>query len=157
MNLAEDSLGLEVFIHSDGACSGNPGPGGWGAVLACPALSLRREISGAEAETTNNRMELTAVIQALASLKRSCRVRVTTDSRYVVNAFREGWVKKWQRNGWQNAARRPVKNVDLWKELILLAQRHQVAWEWIRGHAGNPENERADRLAVSARERLTSP
>lgn len=146
--------GDEVFIYADGACSGNPGPGGWGAVMKCPALGLEKRLSGAESDTTNNRMELTAVIRALRTLKRPCRVAVITDSRYVVDAFRAGWLANWQRNGWKTAAKQPVKNEDLWRELMAAASPHQVRWEWIRGHAGHAENELADRLAVEARRNL---
>ena len=141
----------EVHIFADGACSGNPGPGGWGAVLKCPGLDLEKRFSGAEAETTNNRMELTAVIRGLLALRRPCRVVVTTDSRYVVDAFGKGWLRNWQKNGWRTAAKQPVKNEDLWRELMAAAAPHQVSWQWIRGHAGHAENELADRLAVEAR------
>lgn len=143
--------GPEVYIFADGACSGNPGPGGWGAVLKCPALKVEKHLSGAEAKTTNNRMELTAVIQGLRALNKPCPVVVTTDSRYVVDAFQKGWLANWQRNGWRTASKQPVKNEDLWRELMTVAWPHQVRWEWIRGHAGHPENEMADRLAVEAR------
>ncbi len=141
----------DVFIFADGACSGNPGPGGWGAILRCPALALEKRLSGAERDTTNNRMELRGVIAALRALKRPCRVVVTTDSRYVVDAFLKGWLKSWQKNGWRTAAKEPVKNEDLWRELLEVAAKHQVEWRWIRGHAGHPENELADQLAVAAR------
>lgn len=144
----------EVLIFADGACSGNPGPGGWGAVLSCPALGMEKELSGAEKATTNNRMELTAVIEALRALKRPCRVTVTTDSRYVVDAFRAGWIANWQRNGWRTAGKQPVKNEKLWRALLDVMRPHRVVWKWIKGHAGNAENERADSLAVEARRRL---
>lgn len=143
-----------IHLYADGACSGNPGPGGWGVVLKCPARDLEKQLSGGEAATTNNRMELTAVIQGLQALKKPCRVVVTTDSRYVADAFRAGWLDKWQRNGWRTANKQPVKNEDLWRELLAATQRHRVSWEWIRGHAGHPENEIADKLAVAARLRL---
>lgn len=143
-----------VFIYADGACSGNPGPGGWGAILKCPDRGLEKRLSGAEPATTNNRMELTAVIQGLRALKRPCRITVTTDSRYVVDAFRAGWLNNWQRNGWKTASKQPVKNEDLWRELMAAMALHQVRWEWIRGHAGHPENEIADRLAVEARQKI---
>lgn len=140
-----------VHIFADGACSGNPGPGGWGAVLKCPELGLEKQLSGAEKNTTNNRMELRAVIEALRALKVSCDVVVTTDSRYVVDAFLKNWLGSWQRNGWRTASKQPVKNIELWKELLEAASKHQVAWKWIRGHNGHPENEIADSLAVQAR------
>ena len=149
-----DTAGAEVFIYADGACSGNPGPGGWGAVLKCPAADRELRLSGAEPETTNNRMELTAVIQALSALKRPARVAIATDSRYVVNAFQDGWIANWLRNGWRTADRKPVKNADLWRELLEAMRPHQVAWRWIHGHAGHPENELADQLAVAARLKL---
>ena len=131
-------------VYSDGACKGNPGPGGWGALLRFGARE--RELWGGEAATTNNRMELMAVIRALEALKRSSRVRVYTDSQYVQKGISE-WMRKWKRNGWKTADRKPVKNDDLWKELDELAARHHIEWHWVRGHAGHPENERADRLA----------
>jgi len=133
-----------VDIFSDGACRGNPGPGGWGALLRYN--EKERELWGGEAETTNNRMELTAVIRALEALKRSSRARVYTDSQYVQKGISE-WVHDWKRRNWHTAARKPVKNVDLWKRLDELAALHHVEWHWVKGHAGHPENERADRLA----------
>lgn len=141
----------EIFIYADGACSGNPGPGGWGTILKCPNLKLEKRLSGAESNTTNNRMELTAVIQGLSALKKSCRVLVTTDSRYVVDAFEKKWLNNWQRNGWRTASKQPVKNEDLWRALMQAMAPHRVRWQWIRGHAGHAENEEADRLAVEAR------
>ena len=136
-----------VAIFTDGACRGNPGPGGWGAVLRFG--DRERELCGGESPTTNNRMELMAVIQALEALKRPCAVDVTTDSQYVKNGI-TGWIHQWKRNGWKTAARKPVKNADLWHRLDQAAARHQVAWHWVRGHTGHPENERADRLANRA-------
>ena len=133
-----------VEIYTDGACRGNPGPGGWAALLL--SGGHEREISGAEAQTTNNRMELTAVIRALEALKRPVRGRIYTDSQYVRQGILE-WVANWKRRGWKTADKKPVKNVDLWQRLEAAAGRHQVQWHWIRGHAGHPENERADRLA----------
>ena len=133
-----------VAIYTDGACRGNPGPGGWGAVLRFG--ERERELFGGENPTTNNRMELMAVIQALEALKRPCAVDVTTDSQYVRNGI-TSWIHQWKRNGWKTAARKPVKNADLWRRLDEAAARHQVAWHWVRGHTGHPENERADRLA----------
>ncbi len=144
----------EVYIYADGACSGNPGPGGWGAILKCPALNLEKRMSGAEPNTTNNRMELTAVIQGLSVLKKPCKVVVTTDSRYVVDAFEKRWLANWMKNGWRTASKQPVKNEDLWRRLMDAMSPHSVAWRWIRGHNGHPENEEADRLAVEARTAL---
>ena len=143
MKNMSDAEGV-VEVYSDGACKGNPGPGGWGALLRFGARE--RELWGGEAATTNNRMELMAVIRALEALKRSSRVRVYTDSQYVQKGISE-WMRKWKRNGWKTADRKPVKNDDLWKELDELAARHHIEWHWVRGHAGHPENERADRLA----------
>ena len=145
-----------VRAYTDGSCLGNPGPGGWGALLvyANQDGEHSRELSGAEADTTNNRMELTAVIRALETLTRSCVVDLYTDSQYVKNAFTEGWLAKWKKNGWKTAAKKPVKNQDLWQELDALMARHQVNWNWVKGHAGHPENERVDDLARGAAEAL---
>lgn len=145
----------EVHVYCDGACSPNPGTGGWGAVLISPGHGGRRkEISGAEARSTNNRMELTAALMALRTLKKPCDVTIFTDSRYVRDAFAAGWLTKWQRNGWQTASRQPVLNKDLWQELLALTRMHAVRWEWVAGHGACEENNRADRLAVEAREAL---
>lgn len=133
-----------VTIYTDGACKGNPGPGGWGALLL--AGPHEREIFGGEAQTTNNRMELTAVIRALESLTRPCEVALYTDSQYVKNGI-ESWIHGWKRNGWKTADRKPVKNAELWRELDQLAARHRVSWHWVRGHNDHPGNERADALA----------
>jgi ribonuclease HI len=133
-----------VDIYTDGACSGNPGPGGWGALLRFG--DRERELHGGAAQTTNNRMELLAVIEALRALKRPVRARVHTDSQYVQKGISE-WIHGWKRRGWRTADRQPVKNVDLWQALDLEAARHQVEWLWVKGHAGHPENERADALA----------
>ena len=133
---------MEIF--SDGACRGNPGPGGWGALLR--ARGLEKELWGGEAATTNNRMELTAVIRALEALKRPSQVRLYTDSQYVQKGISE-WIHGWKRKGWRTADRKPVKNEDLWRRLDELAQQHRIEWHWVKGHAGHPENERADRLA----------
>lgn len=133
-----------VEIYTDGACKGNPGPGGWGAWLKWGRHE--KELFGGEVQTTNNRMELTAVIEALASLKRGCRVRLHTDSQYVHNGI-SSWIRDWKRRGWRTADRKPVKNVDLWQRLDELAGMHEVEWVWVRGHDGNPGNERADELA----------
>lgn len=136
-----------VEIATDGACKGNPGPGGWGAVLRFG--KVERDMSGGEAETTNNRMELTAAIEALRALKRPCRVKLSTDSRYVMDGLTK-WIHGWRRNGWKTADRKPVKNADLWQALIEASSPHRVEWEWVKGHAGHPDNERADKLASEA-------
>jgi len=136
-----------VDIYTDGACSGNPGPGGWGAVMRW--RDNERELSGGEPMTTNNRMELTAAIAALETLKRSVRARIHTDSTYVRDGITT-WIHNWKRKGWKTADRKPVKNVDLWQRLDAALQSHQVTWHWVRGHAGHPENERADALARGA-------
>jgi ribonuclease HI len=133
-----------VEIYADGACKGNPGRGGWGVLLR--AGGREREIFGGEAQTTNNRMELTAVIEGLRSLKERSAVRVYTDSQYVQKGISE-WIHSWKRRGWLTADKKPVKNVDLWKTLDEVARAHQVEWHWVKGHAGHPENERADALA----------
>lgn len=133
-----------VAIWTDGACSGNPGPGGWGAILTFG--EHRKELSGGEDETTNNRMELTAAYMALDALTRDCEVDLHTDSQYVKGGV-TGWIKNWKRNGWRTAAKKPVKNVDLWQKLDEATQRHNVTWHWVKGHAGDPMNERADELA----------
>lgn len=134
----------EVTIYADGGCRGNPGPGGWGALLL--AGEREKEIWGGEAHTTNNRMELTAVIRALEALKRPTRVRVLTDSQYVQRGISE-WIFNWKKNGWRTADKKPVKNAELWQELDTLARQHQITWSWVKGHAGEPGNERADALA----------
>lgn len=136
-----------VVIYTDGACRGNPGPGGWGAVLF--AGGHEKEIKGAEPETTNNRMELTAAIRALAALKRSCDVDLYTDSQYVRKGILE-WLAQWKLRDWKTADRKPVKNVDLWQALEKEIERHRIEWHWVKGHAGVPGNERADRLANEA-------
>ena len=136
-----------VDIYTDGACSGNPGPGGWGVVMRYKGTD--RELAGGEAKTTNNRMELMAAIQALEALTRPVKARLHTDSTYVRHGIDE-WIHKWKTNGWKTAARKPVKNVDLWQRLETAAARHQVEWFWIKGHAGHPQNERADDLARGA-------
>ncbi len=133
-----------VEIFTDGACRGNPGPGGWGAVMRFKGKE--KQLFGGEAETTNNRMELKAVIKALEELTRPAEVRVTTDSQYVKKGITE-WIHNWKRNGWRTAAKKPVKNSDLWRELDELVARHNVAWDWVKGHSGHPENELADDLA----------
>lgn len=137
----------DVIIYTDGACSGNPGPGGWGALLKCGAVE--RELSGGERATTNNRMELMAVIEALNALKKPVRAVVYTDSQYVQKGISE-WIHGWKRKGWKTAGGDPVKNVDLWQALDAAARVHEVEWKWVKGHAGHPENERVDRLARDA-------
>jgi len=136
-----------VQIYTDGACSGNPGPGGWGAVLRYG--KVEKEISGGEADTTNNRMEMMAVISALRSLKSPCIAEVYTDSKYVMQGMQE-WLPGWKARGWKTADKKPVKNVDLWQMLEEECARHEVHWNWVKGHNGHPENERADQLAVNA-------
>ena len=136
-----------VEIHTDGACSGNPGPGGWGAVLRW--RGRERELSGFEPATTNNRMELAAAIAALEALKRPSRVRLVTDSNYLRQGV-TAWLAGWKRNGWRTASKQPVKNQDLWQRLDGALARHEVDWRWVRGHAGHPDNERADALARAA-------
>lgn len=137
-----DAQNVEIFC--DGACSGNPGPGGYGAILRYGGHE--KEIRGGALETTNNRMELSAAIEALRLLKRPCSVTVTTDSQYLVKGITE-WITSWQSNGWRNSKKEPVLNRDLWEQLLIVSQKHQVEWIWVRGHAGHPENERCDQLA----------
>ncbi|NQV59403.1 MAG: ribonuclease HI [Alphaproteobacteria bacterium] len=134
----------EVVIYTDGACSGNPGPGGWGALLRFG--DHERELKGGEPGTTNNRMEMLAAIEALEALKRPCRIELYTDSVYLRDGITK-WIVNWKRNGWRTAAKKPVKNVDLWQRLEIAIERHQVAWHWVKGHAGHPGNEAADALA----------
>ncbi|MBQ1186941.1 MAG: ribonuclease HI [Clostridia bacterium] len=136
-----------IEIFTDGACSGNPGPGGWGAVLRFGARE--KELCGGEEDTTNNRMELTAVIEALSALKEPCKVKLTTDSKYVCDAILKGWVYSWQNNGWRKADKKPALNVDLWEKLLPLLTTHEVEFCWVKGHAGHRENERCDALAVA--------
>jgi ribonuclease HI len=134
----------KVIIHTDGACSGNPGPGGWGAILAYNGK--RKELSGGEAETTNNRMELAGAIMALESIKRPCKVEMHVDSAYVKDGITK-WIHGWKRNGWKTADKKPVKNVELWQRLDKAIAAHDISWHWLKGHAGHAENERADELA----------
>jgi ribonuclease HI len=136
-----------VEVFTDGACLGNPGPGGWGAILRYQ--TTEKEISGYSPDTTNNRMELTAVVEALSALKEKCRVTVYTDSRYLRDGI-TSWIQRWKRNGWKTAAKTAVKNQDLWEALDRICQKHQIEWRWVKGHAGHPENERADELARDA-------
>ena len=139
----------EFFAYTDGACSGNPGPGGWGVLLVAKdgdVVVKERELNGGEADTTNNRMELTAAIEALTSLSRRTAITIVTDSSYVKDGLTK-WIHGWKRNGWKTAAKKPVKNEDLWRALDEAVARHEVSWEWVKGHAGHEENERADKLA----------
>lgn len=136
-----------VTIYTDGACSGNPGAGGWGTILSCGGRE--KELSGGAADTTNNRMELTAVIEGLKALKQPCNVTVVTDSKYVANGITLGWARSWKANGWRKKDKKPALNPELWDELLTLIDRHEVTIEWIKGHAGHEENERCDRLAVA--------
>ena len=142
----ENARRPDVTIYTDGACSGNPGPGGWGAILI--SGEHRKEMCGGEDETTNNRMELTAAIEALDALKRPSRVTLYTDSTYVRDGITK-WINGWRRNGWRTAAKKPVKNAELWQRLDATGERHEIDWRWVKGHAGHPENERADELARS--------
>ena len=137
----------QVDIFTDGACSGNPGPGGWGAILRYKGTD--KEISGGEAQTTNNRMELTAVIEALRLLKESCEVTLWTDSKYVADGLGKGWAAGWKKNGWRKADKKPALNPDLWDELLSLNDKHSIKIQWIKGHASHPENERCDQMAVA--------
>lgn len=143
----------KVEIYTDGACRGNPGPGGWGAILRCEGKE--RELYGGEKMTTNNRMEIQAAIEALNSLKHPCEVELTTDSQYLRKGITE-WIEQWQRRGWRTSQKKPVKNRDLWQELLLAEEPHQISWHWVRGHTGHPENERADELANRAIDELIS-
>jgi len=139
----------KLYAYTDGACSGNPGPGGWGALMQAKdgeTVVKERELKGGEAATTNNRMELMAAISALEALDRTTEITIVTDSNYVKNGI-TGWIFGWKKNGWKNAAKKPVKNAELWQRLDEANARHQVTWEWVKGHAGHPENERADQLA----------
>ena len=141
-----------VEIYTDGACSGNPGPGGWGAILRY--AGREKELSGGEAMTTNNRMELTAVIAALEALKESCAVELWSDSKYVVDALSLGWAEKWRANGWKKPDKKTALNPDLWEKLLTLAAEHEMHYHWVKGHADNEYNNRCDALAVAARERI---
>ena len=140
----------QVYIFSDGACSGNPGPGGYGVILRCDCRE--KELSGGEPQTTNNRMELMGVITGLEALKYPCKVMVQTDSKYVVDGIEKGWAKSWKRNNWIKSDKKPALNSDLWDRLLKLLEIHEVKFTWIKGHAGHPENERCDRLAVDQRD-----
>ena len=141
-----------VEIYTDGACSGNPGPGGWGAILRYQGKE--KELSGGEADTTNNRMELTGVIRALEALREPCSVELWSDSKYVIDGLEKGWARGWQKRGWIKADRKPALNVDLWQRLLELTELHQMRYHWVRGHAENEFNKRCDALAVAAREAI---
>ena len=141
-----------VEIFTDGACSGNPGPGGWGAILRYG--KSEKEMSGGEDNTTNNKMELTAVIKALSALKEPCRVRLTTDSKYVCDGMNLGWARQWKSNGWKKADKKPALNIELWDELLRLDDYHDITFVWVRGHNGHKENERCDKLAVEYYQRF---
>lgn len=142
-----------VEIFTDGACSGNPGPGGYGVILRYG--ETEKELSGGAAETTNNRMELMGVIAGLSALKEPCRIILTTDSKYVVDSITKGWVYGWKKKGWIKSDKKPALNVDLWERLLPLLEKHEVEFNWVKGHAGHPENERCDRLAVAQRDRYS--
>ncbi len=144
----------KVEIFTDGSCSGNPGPGGWGAVLRYNGTE--KQLSGGEKETTNNRMELTAVIRAVRALKEPCEITITTDSSYVSKAFLEGWIWNWIKNGWKKSDKKPVLNIELWQELLDALKPHKYSFIWVKGHAGHPENEICDRLAVSETEKYAA-
>jgi ribonuclease HI len=152
--MSKSASGAEVVqVYADGACRGNPGPGGWGAILR--AGGNEKELFGGVSQTTNNRMELTAVVRALEALEHSSIVEVYTDSQYVQKGISE-WLPDWKRRGWRTADKKPVKNVDLWQELERVAGKHRVTWHWVRGHAGHPENERADELANRGVDEMSS-
>ena len=142
---------FEVIVYTDGACSGNPGPGGWGAILKHPSTGKARRMSGGEKNTTNNRMELKAVIAGLTAIKKASKVKVVSDSQYVTKGMTE-WIENWVARNWRTSGKKPVKNADLWRELLEAAQKHQITWEWIAGHAGHPENEQCDQMAVAQAE-----
>ena len=142
-----------VEIYTDGACSGNPGPGGWGAILRYNGRE--KELSGGEAETTNNRMELTGVISALSALKEPCTVELYSDSKYVIEALEKGWAKSWREKGWRRADRKPALNPDLWETLLELTDKHEMRYHWVKGHADNEFNNRCDKMAVAEREKFT--
>lgn len=141
-----------VELFTDGACSGNPGPGGWGAILRYNGIE--KELSGGEPNTTNNRMELTAIIEGLSALKEPCRVILYSDSKYVLDALQKGWARRWQQNGWRKSDKKPALNADLWEKLLRLTDIHTLEYQWIAGHTGHPENERCDALAVAQSQRF---
>ncbi len=149
--MAENNALTKVEIFTDGACSGNPGPGGYGVILR--AMGKEKELSGGEKNTTNNRMELSGAIAGLSALKFPCEVTLTTDSKYVCDGINKGWAASWKRNGWIKSDRKPALNSDLWEQLLALTERHKVKFVWVKGHAGHPENERCDELAVMERDK----
>ena len=151
----ENTAMKHVNVYTDGACRGNPGRGGWGAVLVYQ--SVERELSGGDPNTTNNRMELTAAIEALSALKEPCEVTLTSDSKYMIDAISKGWVYSWRSNGWKKADRSPALNVDLWEKLLALLQTHRVEFVWVKGHDGHPYNERCDKLATAFADSLENP
>jgi len=142
----------EVIVYTDGACSGNPGPGGWGAVLRWNGTE--KELSGGATQTTNNRMEMQAVIEALKALKKPCLVKIHSDSALIINAFQQGWIKNWQKRGWRKSNKKPVENQELWQEMLKAMEPHEVVWIKVKGHAGIELNERADQLAVAASQKF---
>ena len=144
-----------VTLYTDGACSGNPGPGGWGAILEFNGIE--KELSGGESSTTNNRMELIAVISGLQALKEPCRVELYSDSKYVIDGLSKGWAAGWQKNGWRKADKKPALNPDLWEILLTLTQKHQLTYHWVKGHADNPKNNRCDELAVAESQKYKAP
>lgn len=154
--MAESTL-RKVHIYTDGACLGNPGPGGWAAILVLPGTGLRREISGGFRLTTNNRMEILAAIEGLMALKRRCEVEIYTDSQYLGNAFQKGWLESWRRNHWRKKTGKALPNADLWQRLAEYAQNHVTRFVWIRGHSGHAENERCDLLAKQQAQRAELP
>ncbi len=142
----------KVSIYTDGACSGNPGPGGWGTILRYG--DIEKELFGGESQTTNNRMELTAVIEGLKALKEACEVTLYSDSKYFIDSVEKGWVYAWQKKGWIKSDKKPALNVDLWEEILILLKKHKITLIWVKGHAGHPENERCDKLAVMQSEKF---
>ena len=143
-----------VTLYTDGACSGNPGPGGWGAILEY--MGVEKELSGGERNTTNNRMELTAVIRGLEALKEPCIVELYSDSKYVIDALQKGWARSWQKRGWVKSDKKPALNPDLWEQLLSLTERHELRYHWVKGHADNPKNNRCDQMAVAESKRFRS-
>ena len=142
----------EVTLYTDGACSGNPGPGGWGAILIYK--DIKKEMSGGDKETTNNKMELTAAIEGLSALKEPCRVKLYSDSKYLIDGITKDWARSWRAKGWKKSDGKPALNIDLWKKILELDEYHEIEYIWVKGHAGNPYNERCDRLAVAFYESL---
>ncbi|MBT3379133.1 MAG: ribonuclease HI [Lentisphaerae bacterium] len=153
--MPEPNAPIIVDIYTDGACKGNPGPGGYGAILSCG--EHRKELQGGRRKTTNNRMELLACVEALRTLNTACSVTIYSDSKYIVNAFSKGWAQRWRRNGWKRNKHDKAENADLWDEFLALSDQHHVTFEWVRGHSGHPENERCDELATGAAARSHLP